>query len=379
MNRRRFVETCLGLIASAAVIEKARGGPEKEDSTRRAIPFGAAVQSALLDRDRRYRHAVLQYCRRATPEFEFQWDQVETAEAVFNFAHADRVANFGRDNKIEVCGHTMIWHRSVPAWAEMRMREGASWPLVARHLDVMMRRYGGVRFWAVVNEPIDTGYRQDGLRPSVFLQAFGEAYIEMALRTARQASSSALLLINEYGLEYDFQVEKDRRYLLLKLLERLRRAQTPLDGVGLQAHLDLRKGRVSQPDIAAFLKEIADLGLFVYVTELDVTEADYFLPVAQRDAIVADEVARYLDVVLDFPDVRGVTTWGLTDRFSWLEIDPARREKFEREGYWRDGTSPGLNRGLPLDAQFQPKPFLEQLLKHGVAPKQPPHHGALRG
>ena len=40
----------------------------------------------------------------------------------------------------------------------------------------------------------------------------------------------------------------------------------------MQAHLDLRKGSVSQTDIVAFLKEVANLGLFVYITELDVTD-----------------------------------------------------------------------------------------------------------
>ena len=41
-------------------------------------------------------------------------------------------------------------------------------------------------------------------------------------------------MINEFGLEYDLRVEHDRRYHFLKLLERLKRAGVPLDGVGLQ-------------------------------------------------------------------------------------------------------------------------------------------------
>ena len=51
------------------------------------------------------------------------------------------------------------------------------------------------------NEPIETGYRTDGLRSSVFLQAFGVDYIARALWEARRLAPRAKLqLINEFGL-----------------------------------------------------------------------------------------------------------------------------------------------------------------------------------
>jgi endo-1,4-beta-xylanase len=68
-------------------------------------------------------------------------------------------------------------------------------------------------------------------------------------------------MINEYGLDYDFLVERDRRYLFLKLLESLRSAGAPLDAVGVQGHLDLSKGPFSPKVFGDFLQEIANLGL----------------------------------------------------------------------------------------------------------------------
>ena len=56
------------------------------------------------------------------------------------------------------------------------------------------------------------------------------------------------------------------------------------------------------------------------ISELDVKEYQYVLSVEQRDARVADETRRYLDVALGQPAVRGVTTWGLSDRHSWLRV-----------------------------------------------------------
>jgi endo-1,4-beta-xylanase len=200
----------------------------------------------------------------------------------------------------------------------------------------------------------------------LFVEAFGDEYIKLALSTARAASTTARLVINEYGLEYDLTVERDRRYHFLKLIERLKQQDVPIDGIGLQAHLDLRKGKISQAHIESFLADVKSFGLFVFVTELDVTEAGYYESVEARDLSVADEVSRYLDVVCAYPDLKGVNTWGITDRYSWLGIAPKEVEALIEQGYWSDGSNPGLNRGLPLDADMRNKPFATSLDLHHI-------------
>jgi endo-1,4-beta-xylanase len=162
-------------------------------------------------------------------------------------------------------------------------------------------------------------------------------------------------MINEFGLEYDLRVEHDRRYHFLKLLERLRQAGIPLDGIGLQAHLDLSKGALSADVLGRFLKEIADLGLFIVISELDVKEHEYILPVEQRDNRVADETRRYLDIAFGQPAVRGLITWGLSDRHSWLQVTQEDVARYPNA--WKDGSTPGVNRGLPFDYSLKPKPM----------------------
>lgn len=142
---------------------------------------------------------------------------------------------------------------------------------------------------------------------------------------------------------------------MLKLLERLKRSGAPLDGLGVQAHLDLRKGHISQSAVARFLQEVAAMGLSITVTELDVKEADYVATEEERDRQVADEVRRYLDVVLSEQGVTGVTTWGLSDLHSWLEITKDDYARFT--GAWTGGNGPGFNRGLPLDSSMRAKPM----------------------
>ena len=268
----------------------------------------------------------------------------------------DALTDFALTNNKQLRGHTLLWHLSVPHWATSLLPEKGGWSFLQRYFQAALSRYGNaIAEWNVINEPIETGYRTDGLRSSIFLQAFGVDYIARALWEARRLAPRAKLLINEFGLEYDLRVEHERRYHFLKLLDRLKRADVPLDGVGLQAHLDLSKGVMPANVLGRFLKEIADLGLFIVISELDVKEHDYVLPMDQRDARVADETRRYLDVTLDQPAVRGLTTWGLSDRHSWLQVT---KDDFARyPDAWKDGSSPGLNRGLPFDSSMKPKPM----------------------
>jgi endo-1,4-beta-xylanase len=318
--------------------------------------FGSAVRIEQLNAEQDLRDAVLTQCLYLVPEVEMNWNVVEPEYGQLTFAKMDDLAAFASSYGKKVRGHTLLWYLGVPDWAVDRLRERRDWNLVARYFGSVIPRYGDViSEWEVVNEPIEVGHRMDGLRQSIFLDVFGPDYINRALTQARIFAPRGQLYINEYGLEYDIPEERDRRYFLLKLLERLRNANVPLDGLGLQAHLDLRKGQVSQPEIARFLKEVTGMGLSIIVTELDVKESDYVASAAQRDQMVADETRRYLDVVLNERAVLGVTTWGLSDRHSWLEVTLQDYARFPNA--WTDGGGPGFNRGLPLDSSMRPKPM----------------------
>jgi len=318
--------------------------------------FGSAVRLAQLQAEPALRAAVLRECAVFTPEIDLKWDAIEPDPGRWSLGNIDGLVGFASEHGKTMRGHTLLWHRSTPAWAEQRLREHRDWRLISRHFASVMPRYGdAITQWDVVNEPIETGHRMDGLRRNVFLEAFGPDYIRRALVEARTVAPRARLMLNEYSLEYDNREERDRRYLFLKLIEGLKRSGTPLDGIGLQGHLDLRKGTVATSSIAGFLKELADMGLEIVVTELDVKEADYTATPDTRDRMVADEVRRYLDTVLAQRGVSGVLTWGLSDRQSWLEVLEEDYRRFP--GAWTKGDGPGLNRGLPYDAGMHRKPM----------------------
>jgi len=307
--------------------------------------FGAAVRTDQLEREEDLRNAVLRDCCCITPEIHMKWDALEPRRGTHCFEPMDRLVSFASAHGLGIHGHTLLWDQSTPGWAKRHLSETRDWRLIQDHISEVMSRYRhAVERWDVVNEPIASNEAKNGLRDNVFLRAFGPSYIANALRDARIVAPNAKLFINDYGFEYDNSAETRRRRAFLKLLEQTISRGLPLDGVGLQAHLDLGKGKIKSSILRPFLKEISDLGLEIVVTELDVKEHNISKPVTERDQRVADEARRYLDIVLDYPSVKGVTVWGLSDRHSWLSL----REAASREQ---------LNRGLPYDADFDPKPL----------------------
>lgn len=322
----------------------APGEAMKDRAGRAGMLFGAAVRASHLRQDAAFRAAVTRECSVVTPELELKWAWLEPQRGQLSFTDADEIAAFAARTGKAMHGHALLWHLSIAPWAAEALAGQPDWTIVRRFLASVIPRYGEVTTtWDVVNEPMEMGHRMDGLRPSPYLQAFGPDYIRRALEDARTFTPHAKLFINEFGLDYDFPVERDKRYLLLKLLEGLKKAGAPIDGLGMQAHLELAKQEHFDPRaLAQFFNDVGGLGLEIRISELDVKEAEASLPVAQRDARVADAARRYLDVAMANRAVGTIGCWGLTDRYSWLEAP---------------GGAAGPNRGLPLDSTLRQKPL----------------------
>jgi endo-1,4-beta-xylanase len=352
--RRDFL---LGVVASGLV--PAAGSAKAEPATLRAAAaraglfWGAAVQSKLLKPETDFAALVARECSVITPEWEMKWSALEPHQGQRRYGQADAIVSFAKQHQLKIRGHALVWHRSMPKWAKQAIRQKSDWPLLASFITSTLDRYHDSSFihWDVLNEVIEPrDGRPDGLRKSTYLNAFGPDYLRRALDLAHEHAPNVRLYINEYGLDYDGQVERDRRATLLRLIESLKKANVPFHGIGIQGHLYGRgKSRFSQESLRRFLADVAGHGLKITITELDVPEADVSLPVEERDRYVTGEMTRYLDVVLDEPAVEGIVTWGLSDRYSWLN------------SRWRaSGTK---NRGLPFDENFAPKPVTRAIIE----------------
>ena len=151
------------------------------------------------------------------------------------------------------------------------------------------------------------------------------------------------------------------RYLLLSgahvdadtldLLDGLLARRVPIDALGLQGHLTAFSNPVDQRKLRAFLEDVRARGLAVLITELDVDDSGGPSDIAARDAAVADEARRFLDVVLDSPATAAVLTWNLSDRY----VDPPDEWRLKLTGF--------RYRKTPYDARMRPKPLWTALAR----------------
>lgn len=310
--------------------------------------FGAAVQARQILTDPSFRNRIITECGSITPEIEFKWDFVESERGVYQLAAADQIARFAERHGKALHGHALLWHKGIAPWAVQHMAERPDWSIVRQFMAKMILRYARLAHsWDVVNEPLEPGARADGLRASPFLTAFGPDYIRRALEEARQLAPRAMLFLNEYGLIYDRPDSRQKRDALFRLLDELAKKDTPINGIGIEGHLELAyMPDFRETQFADFLNELGKRGLQIRISELDVAEAETALPVRERDERVAAAAGRFLDVAIENRAVGSITCWGLSDRYSWL---PPQTEQS------------GLNRGLPLDGSLRRKAFYDVL------------------
>lgn len=294
----------------------------------------------------------------------FNWRRIEPSQGVFDFRIADNFAKFAWDNKMLFRGHPLVWYDSYPTWLIEKFKNPNTKAeeieeILVNHITTVVGRYAGkVHSWDVLNEGIHIADRRtDGLRdPQVspspkdgnfpdWLHFLGPDYIDIAFRAAAKADPKALLVYNDFGLEYDRRGETQKRAAVLKLLERLKSKGTPIHVLGLQGHLLKRGNKMSDfnpSKLKAFLDEVANMGLKIMITELDVTDKTLPKEIDVRDRIVAKAYQDFLSIVLENPATIAVCTWGLSDRYTWL----AQRSP-------REDGSPV--RPLPLDVEMRRK------------------------
>ena len=103
-----------------------------------------------------------------------------------------------------------------------------------------------------------------------------------------------------------------------------------------------------------FLGEISARGLKIVISELDVLDIGAPSNIIRRDQVVADVYRCFLSAALDEPAVKAVVTWGLSNRYTWLN---AKNDlAFARP----DGLP---TRPLLFDDAFQPTAAFDAVVK----------------
>ena len=169
-----------------------------------------------------------------------------------------------------------------------------------------------------------------GIRTNVpWYHTIGPEYITEMFALAREEDRQATLVLNEFGFETVNEFgdkPRDRQRATLQVIDMLIDKGTPPDALGVQAHLnaDNFAERFHPGAYQRFLSEVADRGLDILITELDVLDDGLPKNIEVRDRKVASVYRRYLDAALDHPAVRSVMNFGISDKYTWLDEDYPR-------------------------------------------------------
>jgi endo-1,4-beta-xylanase len=222
--------------------------------------------------------------------------------------------------------------------------------MLKTHVQTIASHFAGkVDSWDVVNEALaddSDSDAVDGFRNSIFYQNMGVNFIDEAFINAHAADPDADLFYNDYSIE-NGESKTDN---LLSLVDGLVARGVPITGVGFQMHLLSDWPSIST--IESVMKSVADRGLKVKITELDVRVNNPYNSSAPVFTSLTPEASdnqkeRYRQVIAAYlravpAELRaGITVWGIWDADSWLN-KPDQPD-------WP----------LLFDDDFQPKPALQ--------------------
>ncbi len=317
-----------------------------KDHYKEYFPIGVAVSlRSLTGADAQL---ITRQFNSLTPENDMKMGPIHPEENRYNWAPADSIVNFAQRHGMKVRGHALCWHEQTPAWlfkdaAGNTVTKEVLLHRLKEHITTVVNRYKGkIYAWDVVNEAVDDDSTRV-LRNSLWQQICGDEYIVKAFEYAHAADPNAVLFYNDYNTE-----RPEKRERVYKLLKKLVEAKVPVHGVGLQAHWSIYEP--SENELRTAIEKFASLGLKIQFTELDISvypweknrraktanDADVFTPQLEQQQL--EQYKKVFRLFREYKNVvTGITCWGISDRYTWLDGYPVPGRKnyptlFDKDG-----------------------------------------------
>jgi endo-1,4-beta-xylanase len=324
----------------------------------KGILYGSSTATWQYEPDPDYAALFAREAGMLFTEDDLLWYRLKTSRnAPLDFSYGDRIVAFAQGNAQPVFGAHLVWDEGLgDGWYPDELydlSEQEARDILFGTIQQEVAHYAGqMKAWVVANEVTD-GRRKDAngfwtIEP--YYLTIGPTYVEEAFNLAHQQDPNAILVMNEFGFEAGSDATA-RRTSVLKAIDYLQSKNVPLHALGIQAHLTYQGFARSFDPTAyrTFLSNVAARGLNIFITEMDVLDDGLKADIVSRDAGVADTYSRYLSATLQEQAVKIVLTFGLSDRYTWLQEDYPRRDGAPR-------------RPLPFDANLQPKPAYTAIL-----------------
>lgn len=329
--------------------------------------IGAAINTSHANEKNPMAVAVIkQHFNSIVAENCMKNEVIHPEENRYDFTSADSLVSFGQKYDMSIIGHCLVWHSQCAPWFCIDEKGNPASPEVLKqrlkeHITTVMTRYKGkIKGWDVVNEAIveDGSYRK-----TPFYEILGEEFIPLAFQYAHEADPDAELYLNDYGMNVP-----GRRDTYVRIIKDLQQRGLRIDAIGMQGHMGMDYPTLE--DFETSLLAFANTGIKVMITEWDMSA----LPTVRQSANITDTIAfrkamnpypnglpdsvsiRWNQRMKDFfhlflkhaDKITRVTAWGVSDGESWKNNFPVKgRTEYP----------------LLFDRNYEPKPFVQELLK----------------
>jgi endo-1,4-beta-xylanase len=249
------------------------------------------------------------------PNWQFNDGMLRPTATTFDFSRIDKVMDFAKQHNMPVQMHHLVWgeQKWLPEWlTQGKYNKEQLLDLIHQHIQTVAGHYKGqVREWTVVNEAFTRAQHLVGLN-DWWGDHIGQDYIDQSFQWARQADPNAKLLMNDFDDEIANSVS-DAMYTKIK---QMKQDGVPIDGIGMQMHLDGNK----PPDKQAVIdnmRRFGALGIGVYVTELDVTMNDFSGTQQEKEVRQAVVYHDMLRACIESGVCKSFALLGITDKETW--------------------------------------------------------------
>lgn len=273
------------------------------------------------------------------PNWHFTDTDLRPGPNKFNFSRVDQVVNFAQKNNMHIQMHHYIWgeEKWLPDWLKNgNYNKQQLLDLMHNHIATMGGRYKGkVGEWSVVNEAFTRGQHMYGLHDWWADHIGDQSYIDQAFIWAHQADPNSKLILNDFQNEGKNDVS-DAMYDYIK---GAKARGVPIDGIGMQMHID-GTHPPTKDEVVANMWRFGQLGVKVYVTELDVNMNDVKADDESRDKIQSGIYYEMMRACIESKVCPSFSLLGITDKETWYNYMP--------------GTPDA--RPLMFDKEYKPKP-----------------------
>lgn len=273
------------------------------------------------------------------------------APDVYYFDELDYEVDYFLQHGFKIRGLNIMYGstNSLPQWLlDSHYSRTELIEMTHKYVQAMVTHFKGrVSEWIVANEAA-SGWVENSQPPDFWRTRIGPDYIEMAFRWTREADPDAVLIFNDDGNDWP-KTPNSRRIIakMLSIVKDLKARGVPIDVVGMQTHLFMPWSDEPAPvkeEVIKTMRQFGDLGVKVYITEMD---ANLMRARGEQEERYAFQAEVYKTMVSACVESGVCTSFGtgVSDVYTWIDCSAD----------WCKQPHPDPD-PLLFDKNYQPKP-----------------------